>query len=126
MKTKILFSGLILILGLFLLNNSTVAQKKATVYGEIVELTTFVKDNIKPTTPAGTEITFDNFKKGGTFVLFEKATGKLVFLTGGLPDTKLEDQLKPYLGMSVFIKGAVYKKGGIRLITVEDIGKYLK
>lgn len=126
MKTKILFYGMILILGLFLINDSIFAQKKGTVYGEIVELTTFIKDNIKPTTPAGTEITLDNFKKGGSFVLLEKGTGKIILLTGGLVDTKLEDQLKPYLGITVFIKGAVYKKGGIRLIAVEDIGKYLK
>lgn len=126
MKNKILAFGLILILGLFLLNNSTIAQKKATVYGEIVELTTFVKDNIKPNSPAGTEITMGNFKKGGTFILLEKGSNKIVFLTAGLPDTKLEEQLTPYLGMTVFIKGPVYKKGGIRLVAVEDIGKYLK
>lgn len=126
MKNKILLFTFVLILGLALLGNSSFAQKKVTVYGEIVELTTFVKENIKPTTPAGTEITLDRFKKGGAFVLLEKGTGKLVFLTEGLPDIKLEDQLKPYLGISVFIKGVVYKKGGIRLIAVEDIGKYLK
>lgn len=126
MKNKILFYTFVLMLGLYFIGSSTFAQKKVTVYGEIVELSTFVKDNIKPTTPAGTEITLDNFKKGGTFVLLEKGTRKFVFLTGGSPDTKLEDQLKPYLGISVFIKGAVYKKGGIRLISVDDIGKYLK
>ncbi|MDI6779473.1 MAG: hypothetical protein QME25_04680 [Bacteroidota bacterium] len=126
MKNKYLVSTLILLHSLLMIAGTSYAQKKGTVYGEIVELTTFVKDNIKPTSPAGVEITVDNQKKGGTFVLLEKGTGKLVFLTSTAAESPLVDQLKPYIGITVFIKGAIYKKGGIRLVVLEDIGKYLK
>ena len=81
MKNKLFILTLIFILSIILISGTSFAQKKGTVYGEIVELTTYVKDNIKPTSPAGVEITVDNQKKGGTFVLLEKGTGKLVFET---------------------------------------------
>lgn len=126
MKNKLFILTLIFILSIILISGTSFAQKKGTVYGEIVELTTFVKDNIKPTSPAGVEITVDNQKKGGTFVLLEKGTGKLVFLTSTAAESPLADQVKPYIGITVFIKGAIYKKGGIRLVVLEDIGKYLK
>lgn len=122
---KTLKSLIIIGLAIILVAGISFSQKKTTVYGEVVELTSFVKDNIKPTSPAGKEISLENVKKGGSFVLLEKGTGKIVFLIAGT-QTKLDEQLAPYLGIKVFIKGAVYKKGGIRLISVEDIGKYLK
>ncbi|RCK71801.1 MAG: hypothetical protein IGBAC_0758 [Ignavibacteriae bacterium] len=124
MKKNIFILTLILIFVFF--TTEAIAQKKATLYGEIVELTTFVKDGIKPNSPAGKEITTENLNKGGTFVLLEKGTGKIVLLTSSVPEYKLTEQLTPYLGITVFVKGNLYKKGGIRLLDVQDVGKYLK
>lgn len=124
MKIKIFILSLAFLLVLF--NNNSFSQKKATLYGEIIELTTFVKDGIKPNTTAGKEITTENLNKGGTFALLEKGTSKIVLLTSSVPEYKLSEQLIPYLGITVFLKGNIYKKGGIRLLDVEDVGKYLK
>lgn len=124
MKKNIFVLGLILVFLIFTFDG--LAQKKATLYGEIVELTTFVKDGIKPNNPAGKEITTENLNKGGTFALLEKGTGKIVLLTSSVPEYKLTEQLTPYLGITVFVKGNLYKKGGVRLLDVQDIGKYLK
>lgn len=124
MKTKIFL--IIVLLATIIFSSETFSQKKTTLYGELIELTTFVKDGIKANSPAGQEITTANLKMGGTFALLEKGTGKIVLLTSSSPEYKLDEQLIPYLGITVYLKGGLYKKGGIRLLTVEDIGKYLK
>ncbi len=124
MKAKIFILCLCLLLVLF--SNNSFSQKKTTIYGEIIELTTFIKDGIKPNSPAGKEITTENLNKGGTFALLEKGTAKIVLLTSSVPEYKLSEQLIPYLGETVFVKGNIYRKGGIRLLDVQDVGKYLK
>ncbi len=109
-----------------ILNNSSFAQKAVTVTGEIVDLKTFVVDKIKPNSSAGLEVTKEGFMKGGTFALVEKKTNKIVILIPSSNNPNLYSALEPYFGMQVFIKGQQYSSGGVRLLTVDDIGKSLK
>jgi hypothetical protein len=101
-------------------------QKSVTVTGEIVELKTFVVDKIKPNSPSGIEVTKEGLMKGGTFALVEKKTNKVVILIPSAVNKNLYGVLEPYLGMQVFIKGQQYSTGGVRVLTVDDIGKSLK
>jgi hypothetical protein len=116
---SILFFALIISSNIF-------AQKSVTVTGEIVELKTFVVDKIKPNSSAGLEVTKEGLMKGGTFALLENKTNKIVILIPSATNRNLYSALEPYLGMRVFIKGQQYTSGGVRLLSVEDIGKSLK
>lgn len=101
-------------------------QKSVTVTGEIVELKTYMVDKIKPTSPAGIEVTKEGLMQGGTFALVERKTNKVVILIPSVVNKNLYGVLEPYLGTQVFIKGQQYSTGGIRVLTVDDIGKSLK
>lgn len=105
---------------------SSAQKKSVTAHGEIVELISYVKEAIKPTSPAGKEIAIDNVKKGGAFAMLEKGTNKIYLLTTGSQDTAFIQTISPYLGMKSFVKGKIYTRSGVRLIAVEDIGKSIK
>lgn len=107
-------------------NINLFGQKSVTVIGELVELKTFVVDKIKPNSPAGIEVTKEAFKKGGSFALVEKKSNKIILLVPSSNNINLLETLEPYLGMLVFIKGLQYSVGGVRVLTVDDIGKSLK
>jgi hypothetical protein len=127
MKTCQLLSmfGVLLVL-VFVATLSPAQQKISTVHGELVEVTSFVKEGIKPTSPAGKEIAKANLGKGGALAILDKGTNKL-YLIAALPsDTTYLPRIIGYLGGNVYVKGPIMTRSGIRLITVEDIGKSLK
>jgi len=102
------------------------AQKTTTVRGELVELTSYIADGIKPNGPAGKEIAIEKIKKGGMFALVEDKTNKILLLSPKSGDTTFVQTVSAFFGIKVAIKGQVYTKGGIRLIVPRDIGKSLK
>jgi len=111
---------------MLILVGSTFAQKKATIHGELVEVSSYVKEGIKPNTPAGKEIALENAKKGGAIALLEKATNRIYILA---PSSNYDDfiqTLSAYMGTPSAVKGTVYKRSGITLLVVEDIGKSIK
>lgn len=106
---------------------STFAQKKTTVHGELVEVTSYVKEGVKPTSPAGKEISIENVKRGGSLAVMEKGTSKIYFLAPSSPnDMNFPQTVSAYFGIKVAVKGVLYKRSGINLIVVEDIGKSIK
>ena len=100
--------------------------KITTVHGELVELTSFVKDGIKPTSVAGKEIATRSLGKGGALAILEKGTARLYVVAPASGDSTFLPRVTAYLGAKTFIKGHVTTRNGIRVITVEDIGKSLK
>ncbi len=125
MKSLMKFVSLVVFITL-VFNINLFGQKSVTVTGELVELKTFVVDKIKPNSPAGIEVTKEAFKKGGSFALVEKKSNKIILLVPSSNNINLLETLEPYLGMMVFIKGLQYSAGGVRVLTVDDIGKSLK
>ena len=105
---------------------SAAAQKKATIHGDIVELTSYVKDGLKPTSSSKKEVVLQGVKRSGTFAIVEKATSKLYILGASPSDTSYMKNVTPYLGVKSFVKGTLYTRGGIKMIMLEDIGKSLK
>jgi hypothetical protein len=103
------------------------AQKKATtVHGELVELTSYLKDGIKPTSVAGKEIALGNLGKGGSLALLEKGTSKLYIIGINPADSSYLPRITGFMGGKVYVKGPVVTRNATRLIMVEDIGKSLK
>ncbi|MBI5476996.1 MAG: hypothetical protein HY964_09720 [Ignavibacteriales bacterium] len=125
MTNKIFRIGFIIIIALFIALGSTSAQKKVTIHGEIIEVTSFVKEGLKPTSPSKKEIILENLKKGGMFGIVDKAN-KLYLLIPNSTDTSFVKTISPYLGVKSFVKGSSYMRSGTRIITVDDIGKSLK
>ncbi len=112
------------ILGLCFASTSF-AQKKTTVNGDIVELTSYLKENIKPSGPAAKEIAMENLRKGGTLAIVQSKTRKVYLLSSAPGDTTFTATVAPYFGLMAYIKGTLYSRGGVNMIVVEDIGKYL-
>jgi hypothetical protein len=100
--------------------------KTATVHGELVEVTSYVKEGIKPSSVAGKEIAIANLGKGGALAMLEKGTNKLYFVGVDAKDSTSLPRLTGYLGSKIFVKGPVATRSGVRVITVVDIGKSLK
>ncbi|GEM_PF-4504628 len=125
MNSAIKFVSFIIFLTI-IFNSNLFGQKSVTLVGEIVELKTYMVDKIKPNSPAGIEVTKEGLMVGGTFALVEKKTNKVVILIPSAVNKNLYGVLEPYLGTQVFIKGQQYSSGGIRVLTVDDVGKSLK
>jgi hypothetical protein len=118
---------MVLLCALFTVGHTSLSQsKKSVVHGEIVELTSYVKEGIKPTSVAGREIALANIGNGGAFAMLEKGTNKLYIIAAGPNDTTYLARVKGYLGTKAFVGGPVATRSGIRVITVEEIGKSLK
>lgn len=103
----------------------TFGQKKVTVHGNIVEITSYVKEGLQPTSPSKKEVVIDNLKKGGMFGIVDKAN-KLYLIVPNNMDTTYIQTVSPYFGIKSFVKGQLYTRGGVRVIVLEDIGKSLK
>ncbi|MBI4811451.1 MAG: hypothetical protein HY800_08465 [Ignavibacteriales bacterium] len=115
----------IIIVMLFVGLGVSYGQKKTTVHGEIIEVTSFVKEGLKPTSPSKKELTMDNLKKGGMLGIVDRAN-KLYLLVPSVTDTAFMKTVTPYLGVKSFVKGQLYMRSGVRIIVLEDIGKSLK
>ena len=126
MKTNNFRTAIIITIILALAVTSAGAQKKATIHGEIVELTSYIKDGMKPTSSSKKEVVLESVRKGGALAIVEKPSGKLYIIAASQSDTSFMKNVTPYLGVKSFVKGAVYSKGGIKIIILEDIGKSLK
>lgn len=115
-----------LVLGAGRVEQAFAQQKKVTVHGQLVEVMSYVKEGIKPTSPARKEIMMENLRKGSTLAILERGSAKLYLLSPMPTDTAFVNTLSGYIGITAFVKGPVYKRGGVNLLVVEDIGKSLK
>lgn len=123
-RPLILLTGLLL-LCLFVLPSHG-QTKSTTVHGQLVEVTSYVKDGIKPSSAAGKEIAMANLGKGGVLAMLENKTNRLYLIAPDLKDSTFMPRLAAYLGSKVFVKGPVVMRSSVRVITVKDIGKSLK
>jgi hypothetical protein len=125
MLNKIFRIGIVISIAMLVAIGSIYSQKKVTIHGEVVEVTSFVKEGLKATSPSKKEVILDNLKKGGMFGIVDKAN-KLYLLIPNATDTSFVKTISPYLGIKSFVKGSSYMRSGIRIIVVDDIGKSLK
>lgn len=126
MTNKIFRAAAISAVAVLMAVGSAYSQKKITVRGEVVEVTSFVKDGLKPTSPSKKEMVIDNLKKGGMFGIVDRNNRLYLIIPGQQSDTNFVNTMAPYLGVKSFIKGTSYVRAGVRLLLMEDIGRSLK
>jgi hypothetical protein len=101
-------------------------QKKATIHGQLVDVISYVKEGVMPTSPARKEIAMENLRKGSALGILEKGTKKLYLLAPAPTDTAFVKTVSAYSNVQTFVKGMLYKRAGMNVLVVEDIGKSLK
>lgn len=109
----------------FVLFDLSHAQAKQTVHGQLVELGSYVREGIIPTSPGKRDIAMASLKSYGILALVENKTSRVYVLSPASGDTAFVATMTPYLGTMMFVKGSVKTRGGIRLLSVEDMGKSL-
>jgi hypothetical protein len=109
----------------FLMSSTSTAQTKATVHGQLVELGSYVREGIIPTSPGKRDIAMASVKSYGVFAIVENKTSRIYVLAPASGDTAFVNTMTPYMGITMYVKGTVKTRGGVRLLTVEDMGKSL-
>ena len=125
MYHRILASAVLIIAGLsFLFAQSS--KKDVTIYGEVIDISTYVASGMKPDTPDRKAVAEANARAGNPLGVLERGTAKVYVVTMKQANTSANETLLPYLGLRIFATGRVYKKGGIQLFVLNDIGKSVK
>jgi len=102
------------------------SKKDATIYGEVIDISSYVANGMKPDTPDRKALAEASAKGGNPLGILEKGTGKVYVVTMNQANTSANSTLLPYLGLRIFATGKVYKRGGVLLFLLIDIGKSVK
>lgn len=114
----------LLVLSTLMFAATSSAQKKPVVLnGELVEVHSYVKENIRPDAGAAKEISAERARSGGMLALLDTKSKRLTLVAS---DTTFLRQAVMYFGTRVAIKGLVYTRGGVSVIVPESIGKSIK
>lgn len=121
----------IALLGTFLLLFSIVAfgqktKKESTIIGEIVDIKTYIAYGMKADNPDRKAAAEASMNAGNPLGILEKSTGKIYLVTAVQQNENANSRLRDYLGLRVYVKGVVYKKAGLQLIVMSDIGRTIK
>lgn len=100
-------------------------KKESTVIGDVIDIKSYVAYGMKADTPDRKNMAESSMNAGNPLGILEKSSGKIYIVV--MPQNENANaKLKDYLGLHVYVKGVVYKKAGIQLITMSDIGKSIK
>ena len=102
------------------------SKKETTIYGEVIDISSFVTNGMKPDTPDRKALAEASAKGGNPLGILEKGTGKVYVVTMNQANTSSNSTLLPYLGLKIFATGRVYKRAGMQLFLLNDIGKSVK
>ncbi len=102
------------------------AKKEVTVYGEVVDIANYVRFGTKPDNPDRIAIAENSVKNGNPLGILERDTKKIYVVTSSQGNTSANDRLKQFFGLKIFAKGVVYKRGGVSLFIMTDVGKSVK
>ena len=105
---------------------SQTSKKQTTIYGEVVDVVNYVANGMKPDNPDRKALAESSAKAGNPLGILEKGTKKIYVVAMNLQGTSAVETLTPYFGLKIFATGKVYKKGGIMLFMLSDIGKSVK
>jgi hypothetical protein len=101
-------------------------KKEVTIYGEVVDIASYVAYGMKPNNPDRRAVAEASAKGGNPLGIVERGTGKIYMVTMSQGNSSANDKLKDYFGLRVFAKGKLYKRGGVLLFMLNDIGKSVK
>jgi hypothetical protein len=109
--------------------SSTVGQtkkKQTTVFGEVVDIVSYVSTGMKPDNADRRAVAERNVKGGNPLGILERGTGKIYLVTMQSPTEDVNTKMLGYCGVQIFAKGRVLRRGGIQLLLVSDIGKSVR
>ena len=119
----------VLILAIMVVGTVAVAQqtpKQTTVYGEVVDVVSYVTNGMKPNNPDRKALAESNAKAGNPLGILETKTGKVYVVVMDQQGVSAASRLVPFFGLKIFAVGRTYKKGGIQIFVLSDIGKSVK
>lgn len=102
------------------------AKKEVTVYGEVIDIANYVRFGTKPDNPDRIAIAETSIKNGNPLGILERDTKKIYLVTSSQANTSANDRLKQFFGQKIFAKGIVYRRGGVSLFIMNDVGKSVK
>jgi hypothetical protein len=101
-------------------------KKQTTIYGEVIDVVNYMANGMKPDNPDRKALAESSAKAGYPLGILEKGTGKIYLVAMQQRDISAVQTLVPYFGLKIFAVGQVYKKGGLQLFLLSDIGKSVK
>ena len=102
------------------------SKKESTILGEVIDISAYVSNGMKADTPDRKALAESSAKAGNPLGILERGTGKVYIVTMNQANTSANSTLLPYLGLRIFATGRVYKRGGVQLFLLNDIGKSVK
>jgi hypothetical protein len=115
-----------LLLVLFAAASGQKAKKESTIIGEVVDIKTYIAFGMKADNPDRKAAAEASMNAGNPLGILEKGTGKIYLVTSVQQNENANSRLRDYLGLRVYVKGVVYKKAGLQLMVMSDIGKTIK
>lgn len=100
--------------------------KLTTVQGVIVDIGSYIQYGMKPDTEDRKGVAEASAKAGNPLGILEKKTGRLYVVIMNDKNTNTNTTLLPYLGINIFAKGKVFKRGSMYMFMLSDIGKSAK
>jgi len=101
-------------------------KKETTIYGEVIDVVSYVTNSMKPDNPDRKALSESSAKAGNPLGILERGTGKIYMVAMNQQGASAVQTLAPYFGLKIFAVGRVYKKGGVQLFMLNDIGKSVK
>ena len=104
----------------------TANKKESTIIGDVIDIKSYVAYGMKADNPDRRAAAEASMEAGNPLGILEKSTGKIYIVVMAAQNENANGKLKEYLGLHVYAKGVVHKKGSIQLIVMSDIGKSIK
>lgn len=101
-------------------------QKDATIVGEVIDIVSYATSGVRASSADAREIIESNARGGNPLGILEVGSGEVYLITMRQGTTPLHEVLLPWLGVSVAVKGDIYRKGDQQLIVANVVGKSIK
>ncbi len=101
-------------------------KKESTIIGEVIDIKTYIAFGMKADNPDRKAAAEASMNAGNPLGILEKGTGKIYLVTSVQQNENVNAKLRDYLGLRVYTKGVVYRKAGLQLIVMSDIGRTIK
>jgi hypothetical protein len=101
-------------------------KKESTIFGEVIDVKSYIAYGMKADNADRKEASLASMNAGNPLGILEKGTGKVYLVAMAQQTENANVRLKDFLGLRVYIKGLVYKRGSTQLILLNDIGKTIR
>ncbi len=101
-------------------------KKESTIIGEVVDIKSYIAFGMKADNADRKAAAEASMNAGNPLGILEKGTGKIYIVVIAQQTENANGKLKDYLGVRVYAKGLVYRRGASQLLILNDIGKTIK